>query len=117
MSNPDIPSHISIEEFGKGSSPAFRFPVLSLEQRRLAEPWQIVLHDTEDRRAYFTKWTEDGALEGLASPDDATQFDLKLGLLAGIQKAVELRDTQFNPDKLYIVDADRTLIALLTPED
>lgn len=117
MTSPDIPARLSFLEFGKSNAPAIKLPVLPQELRKLHEPWQIVLQDAEDRRVYFTKWDEDGGLEGVATPEEATQFDLRVGVLAGIHKAVELQAAQYNPDRLYIVDADRTSIAELTPDN
>jgi len=116
MTHFEIPHHIVFKELGSAEAPHFNLPVLPDDHRRMADSWQILLHDMDDGRLWFTKWSEDSSLEGIASPLEATQFDLRLGVLAGIHKAAELRKTQYNPDKLYIVNADRTTIAQILPE-
>lgn len=117
MSGFEIPQHIAFQDMASPDAPPFNVPVLPEEARKLADAWQILLHDSDDRQLHLTKWHENGSIEGHASVTDATQFDLRFGVRTALQKAAYLKEMQDQPDKLYIINADRTTIAQITLAD
>jgi hypothetical protein len=115
MSEFEIPKHIIFKEPGSDDAPRFNVPILPNAVRQIPDAWQILLRDTDDGFLWLTKWREGGRMDGTMVAEEATQFDIETGVLTALHKAAELRETQFNPDQLYIVNADRTSIAHITP--